>query len=450
MNIATLKLKHLKDNNLKKVAHILIDNQIGILSEIKQIPRFATDPEFFHFAGKSCNTIAFTQEKNFCNSGGASMNKNYAISKAIGEAIERYSSAIFDINTLPLTSYNDANFKCVPPSHFALYSNEQYNTDGFKFVPFTNDTPIRWTEMLNLSNHERIFIPAAAVYMPYFYYHGTGDSPILQPISTGLACHASFEKAAISAICEVIERDAVMLCWQAMMAMPQIRIETLSDFNYEIVKRLEKNGSKVVMLDITLEHGVPTILCMLLGGNDKAKPAIIFAGAADPDPETAVRKSLEELPHTRRYCSRLMTYSPNFEAEFPDHANVTDQAEHLHFYCDHNNKKYTDFIFTSPKRKTFDQIKSLVGSNNKDTLNNLVTAISQTGENIYIKDLTSSDVKGLGLCVVRAVIPGFQRLCMGHNNRILGGERLWQLPAKFGQKGITKLQGDNPAPHPYP
>jgi ribosomal protein S12 methylthiotransferase accessory factor len=449
MNTRTLKFQDLKENNLRRIAHILIDDQVGVLSEVRQVPRFAIDPEFFHFSGKASNTSAFTQEKNFSNSGGASMNPDIAISKSIGEAVERYCSAIFDADTLPLCSYAEAPFRCASPDSFALYSEEQYARDDFRFVPFTKDTPVRWTEMRDLVTGKETFVPAAAVFMPYFYYQGTGDSPILQPISTGLACHASFENAAISAISEVIERDAVMLTWQAMLSMPQIRIETLSDLNYEMVRRLERNGGKVVMLNITMDHGVPTILSVLRGAGS-ASPALIFAGAADPDPEKAVRKSLEELPHTRRYCSRLMTFSPLFEAAFPDHPNVTDQAEHLHFYCDHRNSPYADFIFRSPQRQVFGDIRSLADPNPKKTLENLVAAVAAGGESVYIKDLTSTDISELGLFVVRAVIPGYQRLCMGHINRCLGGSRLWNLPEQPGVSRISREKGDNPAPHPYP
>jgi len=449
MNTKTLKLRDIRDNNLKKISDLIIDTDIGLILDIKQVPRFACDPEFFHFSGKAANTSAFSTEKNFCNSGGASVSRDLAISKSIGEAVERYASAIFDIDSLPLCTYNEADFPCVHPDKFALYGRDQYMREDFKFVPFNADTPVRWTEVIDMLNEETVFVPAAAVYMPYYYYQGTGDSPILQPISTGLACHGSFTNAAISAISEVIERDAVMICWQAQLSMPQIRIETLSDSNYEIVKRLEKNGSKLVMLDITLDHGVPTILSILVSDNPES-PALIFAGAADPDPERAVCKSLEELPHTRRYCSRLMSYSPTFQAEFPDHANVTDQAEHLHFYCDHGNAHYADFIFKSNKRKSFDEINSLAGESTKGTLNNLLQAVNNIGESIYLKDLTSADVKELGLFVIRAVLPGFQRLSMGYINRQLGGRRLWTLPQKLGFNGINRETGDNPAPHPYP
>jgi ribosomal protein S12 methylthiotransferase accessory factor len=54
------------------------------------------------------------------------------------------------------------------------------------------------------------------------------------------------------------------------------------------------------------------------------------------------------------------------------------------------------------------------------------------------------------LKVVRAIIPGFHPLFMGHKLRALGGSRLWQVPQSLGYQGINRDTGDNPAPHPYP
>ncbi len=47
-------------------------------------------------------------------------------------------------------------------------------------------------------------------------------------------------------------------------------------------------------------------------------------------------------------------------------------------------------------------------------------------------DLTTPDVNELGLQVVRAIIPGFHPLVVGHQIRSLGGKRLWTVPQKLG------------------
>ena len=69
---------------------------------------------------------------------------------------------------------------------------------------------------------------------------------------------------------------------------------------------------------------------------------------------------------------------------------------------------------------------------------------------VLLAELTTPDVGGLGLSVVRAVIPGFHQLFMGHALRCLGGTRLWEVPQQLGYPGVTREGGDNPAPHPYP
>jgi ribosomal protein S12 methylthiotransferase accessory factor len=52
--------------------------------------------------------------------------------------------------------------------------------------------------------------------------------------------------------------------------------------------------------------------------------------------------------------------------------------------------------------------------------------------------------------VIRAVIPGFHPLCIGHTFRALGGSRLWEVPPKLGYAGLSRDTGDNPVPHPIP
>jgi len=66
-----------------------------------------------------------------------------------------------------------------------------------------------------------------------------------------------------------------------------------------------------------------------------------------------------------------------------------------------------------------------------------------------LADVTTEDMRDLGLLVVRAVIPGFHPLFMGHQFRALGGTRLWEIPQKFGYPGISREHGDNPLPHPF-
>jgi ribosomal protein S12 methylthiotransferase accessory factor len=433
---------------LIEVLDYLVDDRVGIVSYVEELRKEPGAPDFFHFYAKACNTQAFGRQPNFSAAGGASADRGSAMAKAVGEAVERYCAALYDVEELPLSSVESAPFLCVPPSDFALYSQEQYQQPGFPWVPFDPTTPVRWVAALDPLTDETIHVPAAMVFVPYFFYQGSGEAPIVQPISTGLACHCSPSEAALSAACEAIERDAFMITWQARLAMPQVRIETLSDANYDIVERFERTGAAVTLLNITLDAGIPTILAVLRSIS-LAAPALAFAAASAMDPEEAVRKSLEELAHTRRYSQQIKVRLPRLVPD-PTYSNVVDQISHLNFWADHANASLANFIFSSEERADFDQIENLATGDPKRDLQILCERVRAVGHRILLADLTTPDVRDLGLTVARAVIPGFHPLFIGYGIRALGGCRLWEIPQRLGHQGVSREFGDNPIPHPYP
>lgn len=426
----------------------IVDERVGIIQFVLETPREPGSPDFFHYFAQACNTRSFSEQTNFGKSGGASAERGVALAKAIGEGIERYCSAIYKLEELPLHPYADAPFRSVHPSEFALLSPEQYERPEVMFVPFDERTPVRWAPAVDALSGEIWHVPAAMVYVPYIYHRGQGDSPIAQSISTGLACHCSYSEAAISAVCEVIERDAFTITWQAMLAHPQIRVESLSARNRDMVERFEKAGYAVTLFNMTMDVGVPSILAVSRSTVLDAPP-LVPAGSSSLDPEEAVRKSLEELEHTREYCHKIMVHMPRL-ADDPHYENVEDQTGHLNFWCSHANAPLADFLFRSPVRLEFDEIPNLSTGDPEEDLQVLLRRVHEVRHMALLCDLTTPDVHDVGLSVVRAVIPGFHPLVVGHRIRSLGGGRLWAIPQKLGYEGITRETGDNPVPHPYP
>jgi ribosomal protein S12 methylthiotransferase accessory factor len=443
-----MKANLLPFQRLFGVVDYLVDDHVGIIRYVRQEPKEPGAPDFFHFSAQACNTMAFSRQQNFAMAGGASANRDVAMAKAIGEAVERYCAALYAVEELPLLSLESAPFTCMPPSEFALYSWDQYTRPGFPFVPFENTTLVRWTPALDLVTGETWHLPAAMVFLPYFYDQERGEYPIVQPISTGLACHCSPTEAAIAAICEVIERDAFTISWQARLAMPHLLIETLSTRNRDLVARFERTGSSVTVLSITTDVGVPTILSILRSRAPEA-PALVFAASADIDPEHAVRKSLEELAHTRRLAQQLKTNLPPSVPTL-QFDNIVSQDDHVRFYCDEANTPLAEFILASTTPLAFDEIENLATEDAPRNLEILTDKVRAVNHRVLVADLTTPDVRELGLAVVRAVIPGFHPLCIGHKIRALGGSRLWEVPQRLGYQGIARDSGDNPAPHPYP
>lgn len=426
----------------------LVDQRVGIIRHVTEDARQAGEPDFFHFVAQACNTRAFNEQKNFSDAGGASANREVAMAKAIGEAIERYCPAVYQRDALPLSSFERAWFPCIPPKDFALYSAAQHQDKQFPFVKFTERTKVRWAKMLDLTCGKPCYAPASMIYLPYISDSERGEEKVVQTISTGLACHSTFAEAAVSAICEVVERDSFTITWQAMMQAPAIRIETLSEENRDLTHRFERIGSRVRVLDLTLDHGIPSILS-ILSSTLPHTPAFVFAASCDPSPEKAVRKSLEELAHTRRLAMQLLSIYPRFTPAH-DYSNINTQDFHVRMYGDVTTSPLIQFLFTGSKWVDFHGITDLSGLDADKVLHRLVAKLAAVGHRVLIADLTTPDIKDLTISVVRAVIPGFHPLFMGYRFRALGGTRLWNVPHKLGFSGITKKTGDNPAPHPYP
>ncbi len=75
----------------------------------------------------------------------------------------------------------------------------------------------------------------------------------------------------------------------------------------------------------------------------------------------------------------------------------------------------------------------------------LATELKQRGMQTIVIDVTTKDVRSLGLCVVRVLVPGMQPLDVWYRARHLGGRRLVQVPQKMGWPTAPTW---NPYPQP--
>jgi len=425
---------------------ILCDPRVGIVHDVGEVAIEPGSPRFFHYGAQACNTRAFVAQRNFHETGGAAATREIGLAKAVGEAVERYCAAIYALDEFPLTSAEDAGFACVEPSDFALHSPEQYAQPGFPWIPFTRETVIRWTPAVHVASGAPVHVPAAFTWIPYTYVRGSGDGPIGQPISTGMACHGSRDRAIYSGLCEVVERDCFTIAWQAQTRPPRVRPETLPDPVYDLVRRFEATGDKVVLLDITTDNGIPCILAVLLSDAPR-RASRVFAASADLDPERAFTKALEELAHTRRYSQQIVRYLPPVSSA-NDWEDVVTQKDHLNFGADPANRELVDGLLASPERRSWSDYRSLASDPAGD-LAEAIRRVAQTGHQVYAANLTSPDVAELGLHVWRTLIPGYHPLFMGHRIRALGGNRLYEVPQRLGHAGLERHR-DCGLPHPYP
>lgn len=431
----------------------LVDARTGIVREVRELLLDDDEPSFVHYLSSAASTAAWGLLSNFGENGGVGADRLTAIRKALGEAVERYCCAIFDYDDLVWSSYDGLAARPdgprpLDPASFALYSAEQYATPGFPWRPFRHDTPVSWTSGSALTvcagrlRAEPVLVPAPFVFVPYHYRADRPDTPVAQPISTGLACGVTAAAAAESALCEVIERDAFTITWQRRLSRPRWSASSLPAPVRDLLARFAVVGLDVHVVDITTDVAVPTVLTVA-EGHAATSPAVAVAAATHPDPVIACCKSLEELAHTRRFASQVMDYLPPVPVDVADgHPAVAGQRDHLRFYCPQEAKAHAAFLWAGPVVPFEPRVPGA------GRLADLVERIVAVGEEVVICDLTTPDVAGLGLHVVRVVVPGLHPLHMGHANRARGGDRLGAVAGRL--RPPSSAVDDNPYPHPFP
>ncbi|MBV8828722.1 MAG: YcaO-like family protein [Acidobacteriaceae bacterium] len=434
-------------NGITQLIDKLVDNEVGVLSSVAEMRLAPGAPSFFHYVVHPCSTRAFSEYAIPGPGGAAGADRKSAVTRVVLDGIASYCAALIseEDGKHPIGPAHGAPFPCVVPEDFALFSEEQYTQPDFPWVAFSRHTPVQWSEAVNPVTEASVFIPSAMRFLTAPAVLGFDEAPIMPPTSTGLACHWIAACAATEAICDVIECDALALLWQARLSMPQIRVETLSDANYELVTRFESTGASVTLFKVEFDLGIPSILAVLSDSRPGA-PARTFAAGTSLTPENGVRKSLEMLAHVHQYCQLLRAQ----DCGYRDPQSVRDQSEHLRFWSDPRNSAQADFVFSSRERIEFDQLEDLSTGYPGRDLQKLLNNIEAAGYYTVLANLTTSDVADLELTVIRAIIPGLHPLFFGYRSRALGGCRLWEVPQGLSLGGIRPETGDNPLPHPFP
>lgn len=141
---------------------------------------------------------------------GAAFDERRAELAARCEALERLSQC--DVpSDLPIGTAEEIA-AAVDPQAFVLFSDRQYRSEAFPYVPFTTTTRVRWVEGWDLARRCPAMVPAQLVFprLP----DAAAESPIAYISSTGCAAGPDLASATLSALLEAVERDALMCTWK--------------------------------------------------------------------------------------------------------------------------------------------------------------------------------------------------------------------------------------------
>src|SRR5581483_5300272 len=319
---------------------------------------------------------------------------------------------------------------------------EQYGRPGFPFVPFTDDTCVRWVRGVRLRDGADAWLPAQLVYLDV-----PRDEPLIgYATSNGLAQGPDPSSALLAALLELVERDAFMLAWNARLSCPILDWRRSPELCAYHARHFEPSLADLATIDLSAVHDVPVVVAVVRGN-----PGAVAVGAgAAPTVEQAWRTAATEAFAVRQAAREAALAEP--ERRFADDfADVRDFRDHIQLFAYARHAPRAAFLDASPERHSPADVEPLEGAEPAEQVRALVDRLAAGGIATYAVDVTSPDVADLGIRVVRAVAPPLLPLDVRHDARFLGGERLATEPVRLGfatrPVGFADL---NPDPHPYP
>lgn len=223
--VLVILYKNRVDSSHDDAMRSLLDFRTGVIHDIKVLPEIPSEPHFFQYVATlpHLDRIIPRQNPLIINGGGASIHRDESKLKAIGEAIERYCGCLCFDDEFIFDTYKNLGNRAIDPVRFPSCSEREYKNPKNYLSKPREDVPLGWVHALSNFRQKEVLSPAAYVYLTY--QPRIPEEMITLPISTGLACGQSLDDAVLGGLCEVIERDAMMIMWMNKMSVPIIDLE---------------------------------------------------------------------------------------------------------------------------------------------------------------------------------------------------------------------------------
>ena len=260
---------------------------------------------------------------------------------------------------------------------------------------FDIDVPIYWLEGFDLLRQEPCWVPAEIVHTDY-----------TQPLdgyflagSNGLASGNHLAEALSSAICELIERDAVAV-WSASgiraRAQRSLDIASVDDPDCRaLLAKYDDADIAVRLWNVTTDIGIAAFVCDIsdLSVREPRQLRHFHGAGCHPDRAIALVRALTEAAQTRlTYITGMRDDLLPVEYEEPPTADIVDAL--------------LDALRQERKSHLFHAVPTFAADDLGEDLRHELECLRSAGiSRVVAVDLTRPD---FGIPVVRVVIPGLE------------------------------------------
>ncbi len=335
--------------------------------------------------------------------------------------------------------------RVITPAECVLYSTEQYARSGFPFQPWDPGARITWVRGRSLGGADPVALPAGAVYLSAAM--PLAQDVLAQSTSNGLAAGATLEAAVLGGMCEVIERDAVMITWMNRLPAAEIDVAAAGGFSAALHRHYRALGMRVRCFALATD--LPATVVLALGFDDSPhRPATVAAAGCHPAPAMALEKAMFELCQARPAETARFRDKPPAD-RLRDYADVATLDDHSAFVALPAQRAEFEFLWSDGRVVDIFDLDDHSGPDAASTLEACGGTLADLGHPGAYAELTTPDVAAHGYHVVRFIAAGLQPIHFGHGRERLGGDRLFDLPRRLGLRPDRAAVADlNPCPHP--
>ncbi|MFY3790332.1 YcaO-like family protein [Ureibacillus sp. MALMAid1270] len=408
--------------NIKKFIQNVYHPRGGLVSHLRKIDVKPGLPQIIRYlAVINSNRL----RGGMITGSGFSIDHTSSKMAAIGEAVERYCANIENQKTV-LGSYEEFEGYAMDPMKITRLTDEQYSRNP-NLNKVTTKSILEWCNGVDLISGETVLIPKELIYLT------NNQKPIRDIISTGLACSDTKEDAISRGLLECIERDAFVLFW--MLGIVNFKIDFTDINNQDICKLIslaKHSDLQIELYDISQEFSVTTILSVI---RKKDVKGFYLGCAAHYQYSKAILNSIKEgLGGYSVFYEYLNYYDFNYPSKMEEIETLDDHA--LYYISGQADWVLEGLLPSTLPIKLANELLD-----KQTTLDITLDKLNEQEYIPYAVDLTTIDVKSIGLNVMRVVVPALAFLPVG--------EPMLNCPRLHQKKALSNKEF-NLLPHPFP
>ena len=424
----------------------LVSDRVGIIRDLSQINRGATEPAPPVFYRAILAHFDFRRARVEDRMGvGKGLTKADAMAGAVGEALERYCGSQPDPRAVKRFAWDERPSDAIRPTDCVLYSDRQYARADFPYQRWRDDHVVSWAPAVDLSDGARVWVPTSLLFLDYA--GNDADVFFCPPTSNGLGAGASLEQAALSGLYELIERDGFLVTWMNRLPAYEVFAPPASTVETNFIRHYARFGIETRTFRLETDLPVYVMMAILLDRSGQGPAAVVGLGC-HPDPSVAFRKAIFEAAQTR----------PGYAQKFKDLAtwqglreyrDVRSLEDHSAFFSSTDRLTEFDFLFEHGNKLDLASLSNFAASDPQRELARVSEYLRRAGWRAICADLTTPDLQGYPVRVVRVLATGLQPIHFGYGQERLGGRRLFELPMHLGHTRSAVEETElNPCPHP--